>query len=122
MIPGSGRYPGEGNGNPLQNSSLENSVGYNPWGRKEPDTTERLHFHFHDRKRRAVVSCFSHVQLFVVQWMAACQVPLFMGFFRQEYWSGLPFPSSGDRRDSGIEPASLTSSALAHEFFTASAT
>ena len=46
LIPGSGRSPGEGNGNPLQYCSLENSVGYNPWGRKESDTSDRLHFHF----------------------------------------------------------------------------
>ena len=39
-IPGSGKSPGEGNGNPLQYSCLENSVGYNLWGRKESDTTE----------------------------------------------------------------------------------
>ena len=45
-IPGLGRSPGEGNGNPLQYSCLEKShglrslVGYNPWGRKESDTTE----------------------------------------------------------------------------------
>ena len=52
-IPGSGRCPGEGNGNPLQCSCLENpmdggawlwSTDYSPWGRKELDTTERLHF------------------------------------------------------------------------------
>ena len=48
-IPGSGRSPGEGNGNPLQYSYLENPMdggtwlGYIPWGRKELDTTERLH-------------------------------------------------------------------------------
>ena len=36
----------------------------------------------------------------------ACQAPLFLGFFRQEYWSGLPFPSSGDLPNSGIEPRS----------------
>ena len=47
-IPGSGRHPGEGNGNPLQYSCLENPmdgglVGYSPRGRKESDTTERLH-------------------------------------------------------------------------------
>ena len=46
-IPGSGRSPGEGNGNPLQYSCLENSKDgvacYSPWGRKESDTTERLH-------------------------------------------------------------------------------
>ena len=45
LIAGSGRSPGEGNGTPLQYSCLENSVGYNPWGCKESDTTERLHFH-----------------------------------------------------------------------------
>ena len=50
-IPGSGRSPGEGNGNPLQYSCLENPVegrslvGYSPWGRKESDTTEWLHIH-----------------------------------------------------------------------------
>ena len=52
--PRSGRSPAEGNGNPLQYSCLEKShgqrslVGYSPWGRKELDTTERLHFHFVD--------------------------------------------------------------------------
>ena len=40
------------------------------------------------------------------------QVPLSMGFFRQEYWSGLPFPTPGDLRDPGIEPASPTTPAL----------
>ena len=51
-IPGSGRSSGEGNGNPLQYSCLENPmdrgsvVGYSRWGRKESDTTEQLHFHF----------------------------------------------------------------------------
>ena len=40
-----------------------------------------------------------------------------MGFSRQEYWSGLPFPSSGDLSDRGIEPESLTSPALADGFF-----
>ena len=49
-IPGSGRFPGEGNGNPLQYSCLEipwmeePGAGYCPWGHKESDTTERLHF------------------------------------------------------------------------------
>ena len=37
----------------------------------------------------------------------SCQVPLFIGFFRQEYWSGLPFPSPGDLSDPGIELRSL---------------
>ena len=45
-------------------------------------------------------------QLFVTPWTVACQAPLSMGFFRQEYWSGLPFPSPGDLADPGIEPRS----------------
>ena len=45
---------------------------------------------------------------------AALQAPLSMGFPRQEYWSGLPFPSSGDLPDPGIEPASP---ALVGRFF-----
>ena len=36
--------------------------------------------------------CFSRVQHSVTLWTMACQVPLSMGFSRQEYWSGLPFP------------------------------
>ena len=45
------------------------------------------------------------------------QAPLSMGFSRQEYWSGLPCPSSRDLPDPGIEPASLTSAAFASRFF-----
>ena len=39
-------------------------------------------------------------------WTIACQVSLSMGFSRQEYWSGLPFPSPGDLPEPGIEPRS----------------
>ena len=45
-----------------------------------------------------------------------------MGFPRQEYWSGLPFPSPGDLPDPGIEPVTLVSPALAGGFLTASTT
>ena len=45
-----------------------------------------------------------------------------MGFFRQEYCSGLPFPLPGDLPDPGIKPAFLTSPALAGGFFTTSTT
>ena len=43
-----------------------------------------------------VLSHFSHVCLCVTLWTVACQAPLSVGFPRQEYWSGLPFPSPGD--------------------------
>ena len=46
------------------------------------------------------------IQLFVTLWTVACQSPLSMGFSRQEYWSGLPFPSPGALPDPGIEPVS----------------
>ena len=48
----------------------------------------------------------SRVRLFVTLWTAAYQASPFMGFSRQEYWSGLPFPSPGDLHDPGIEPRS----------------
>ena len=48
----------------------------------------------------------------------ALQVPLAMGFPRQEYWSGLPFPSPGDLPNPGIKPVSPASPILAGRFFT----
>ena len=42
----------------------------------------------------------------VTPWPVACQAPLSMEFSRQEYWSGLPFPSLGDLPDTGTEPGS----------------
>ena len=51
-------------------------------------------------------------------WTIACQAPLSMGFSRQEYWSGLPCPPSGDLPDPGIKPMSLVSPALAGGLFT----
>ena len=50
----------------------------------------------------------SRVQLFVTPWTVAYQAPPSMGFSRQEYWSGFPFPSPGDLPDPGIEPGSPT--------------
>ena len=56
------------------------------------------------------------VQLFVTLCTEALWAPLPMGLYRQEYWSGLPFPSPGHLPDPGIEPASST---LAGRFLTA---
>ena len=50
----------------------------------------------------------SRVRLFVTAWTVAYQASPSMGFARQEYWSGLPFPSSGDLPDPGIECRSPT--------------
>ena len=51
-----------------------------------------------------VIQC---VWLFVIPWTVAHQPPLSMGFSRQEYWSGLPFPLPGELPDPGIEPTSV---------------
>ena len=60
-----------------------------------------------------VAQLLSCVPLLATPWTVACQAPLSMGFSRQEYWSGLPFPSPGDLPDPRIEPASPVSPALA---------
>ena len=57
-------------------------------------------------------SHFSRVRLFESPWTVACQAPLSTGFFRKEYWSGLPFPPPRDLPNAGIEPVSLMSPAL----------
>ena len=69
-----------------------------------------------------VLSHSCHVRLCAILWAVACQAPLSMGFSRQEYWSGLPFPSPGELLNPGIEPESLMSPALAGKFFTTSNT
>ena len=77
----------------------EEPGSYSPWGCKELDTAELLGM-------KVKVKLISHVWLFVNPWTVAHQVPLSMGFSRQENWSGLPFPSPGDLSDPGIEPQS----------------
>ena len=67
-----------------------------------------------------MLSCFSHVWLCLTH--GARQVPLSMGFCRQEYWSGLPCPPPGDLPDTGIKPVSPAMPALAGGFFTTSIT
>ena len=53
-----------------------------------------------------VPKLLSHVRLFAIAWTVVYQASLSMGFSRQEYWSGLPFPSPGDLPDPGIKPRS----------------
>ena len=55
-----------------------------------------------------IVNLLSRVRLFVIPWTVAYQAPLSMEFSRQEYWSGLPFPSPEDLPDPGIKPRSPT--------------
>ena len=82
----------EGKGKPLQYSCLENPM-------------------------KVKVKSLSRARLFATPWTVAYQAPLSMRFSRQEYWSGLPFPSPGDLPDPRIEPGSpaLESDALTSE-------
>ena len=64
-----------------------------------------------------VLSCSVVSDSFVTPWTVACQAPLSMGLFRQEYWNGLPFPPPENLPDPGIEPVSLESLTLVGRFF-----
>ena len=72
--------------------------------------------------RACMLSHFSRVRIFATLRTVAHQAHLSMGFSRQEYWSGLPCPPPGGLSDTGIEPVSLMSPALAGRFFTTRAT
>ena len=64
------------------------------------------------------VCVLSYIRLCATPWTVAHQAPLSMEFSRQEYWSGLPCPPPRDLPNSGIEPMSLASPALAGGFLT----
>ena len=118
-IPGSGRSPGEGNGNPLQYSCLKNPMDRGAWqaiahGVTESDRAERLSTTAPGslagyspwgcrvgQKWEALVT--QPCPTLWTPWTTALQAPLSMEFSRQEYWSRLPFISSGDLPDPGME-------------------
>ena len=76
------------------------------------------HSHWEAKVAVCILSRFSRVRLFATLWTVTCQASLSLGFSRQEHWNGLTFLSPGDLPNSGIEPESLISPALAGEFFT----
>ena len=144
-IPGLGRSPGEGNDNPLQYSCLENPMGRGAWqatvhgvAKSQPwwsfssnliilsSWTVFLQTSFIWKSYKPLSFLkWSHLVMsdFATPWTIACKAPLSMGFSRQEYWSGLPFPSPGDLPNPGIEPGStciigrrFTLSYLSHLF------
>ena len=85
------------------------SSGYiDKWGERAINT-------YSDNIGMLLISLSVVLDSLATPWTVACQSPLSMGFPRQEYWSGLPFPPPGDLPHPGIEPASL---ALAGRFFT----
>ena len=100
-IPGSGRFPGQGKGYTLQYSGLENSMDcIVHGGLKESDTTEQPSFLMKMKVKVKSLSLSDSLQStrFLHPW----------DFSRQEYWSGLSFPSPRELPDPGIEPGSPT--------------
>ena len=69
-----------------------------------------------------MLSCFSHVQLFVIVWTIARQALPSMRFSREEYWSELPCPPPGNLPNPEIEPTPFMFPSLAGSFFTTSTT
>ena len=91
----------------------EEPGGLQSTGHKELNSTEQLSLWLvaHNPVHVGVfmissVQSFSCVRLFTTSSTVAPQAPLSMGFSKQEYWNGLPFPSPGDLPDPGIEPGS----------------
>ena len=78
------------------------------WKHMSKDLSENVHSNFVENSLK-MLSHFSRVWLFGTLWTVAHQAVLFMGFSKQEYWSGLPFPSPGDLPDTGMEPMSQVS-------------
>ena len=82
------------------------------WGALELYVPCPIPFH------KGCAQLFTHVWSFATPWVIACQAPLSMGFSKQEYWSGLPFPAPGDLLDPEIKSKPLLSPVLAGAFFT----
>ena len=106
LILGSGRSPGEGNGNPLQYSCLENPIDRGAWQATVHGITKSWTW------------SFSRVLLFVTPWTVALQAPLSM-VFQARIVEWVAISSLGDLPNPGQDP---TSPALAGKFFTTSAT
>ena len=90
-------------------------MGYSPQGYKESKMTDQLiHTHIHtnivhvDNVDIYHMYSIKYILYKLTPWTVAYQAPPSMGFSRQEYCSGLPFPSPGDLPDPGIEPGSPT--------------
>ena len=106
-------WSNRGNGNLLQYACLENFMDRGAWRAIVHRFAKSWTWQTNTHSCACVLSCFSRVWLFVTLRTATHQAPLSMGFSRQKYWSGVPFPSPGHLPDPGIEPVSLTFPSLA---------
>ena len=110
-IPGLGRSPGGGNSNPFQYYCLKNPMDGGAWWVHgvAKIRTGLSDFTFTFAIFLQCAQSFSCGWLFAIQWTVAHKAPLPMGFSRQEYWNGLPFPTPGGLLDPGIKPMSPAS-------------
>ena len=118
MIPGSGRYPREGNGKSVQYSCLENPMDRGAWGATVHGITKSwtgltglsthtpiglrsrpYYYYYFLTLLLLLLSHFSRVRLCATPEAAAHEAPLSLGFSRQEHWSALPFPSPMPERE-----------------------
>ena len=106
---------------PRESQGRGSLAGCRLWGLTELDMTEATQQQQQDlglHRRWTSVQFSCSVQLFATPWTVAYQALWSMGFSRQEYWSGLPFPSPGDLPNQGIEtgsPALQTLCRLSHQ-------
>ena len=110
------QVPSLGQENPLEEGTVTSILAWRiPWtekpGRRQATAWRATSVEF------SSVQSLSRVRLFATPWTVARQAPPSMGFSRQKYWSGLPFPSPGDLPNPGIEPRSpsLQADALTSE-------
>ena len=80
-----------------------------PWDSPGRNTEVGCHFLFQCMKVKSESEVAPSCQLLATPWTVAYQAPLSVGFSRQEYWSGVPFPPPGDLPKPGIEPTSVIS-------------
>ena len=93
------------------NGSIHHRDDPDKWSKEkkcmQQSNTQRFHFSEKQSNNKEVkVKSLSRVRLLATLWTVAYQAPQPMGFSRQEYWSGLPFPSPGDLPNPGIKPGS----------------
>ena len=89
-------------------TTLDGLGSSDPWGSVFPVCTHSRQCACPDSLSVCVLSRSVVSDSFQPQWTIARQAPLSMGFPRQEYWSGLPFPPAGDLPDPGMEPTSAS--------------
>ena len=105
-------FPGKESACSAEDLGLIPGLGRFPWRRKWQPTPVFLPGESHGQRSLVGYSPFSsvqslsHVRLFATPWAVAHQTPPSMGFSRQEYWSGLPFPSPGDLPNLGVKSLS----------------